>query len=78
MMGATCGAGTAYPSRAPEFTPQGFSGVCVARSLVFCLYILLIIVCPFGLCVACPFSIYGFCLLLWYLQTFFFTNVRLN
>jgi len=34
-MGATCGAGTAYPSGAPEFTP-GFSGVFVARSLVFC------------------------------------------
>ena len=34
-MGSTCGAGTAYPTRAPEFTP-GFSGIRVARSLVFC------------------------------------------
>jgi hypothetical protein len=30
-MGVTSGAGTAHPSGAP-----GFSGVCVARSLVFC------------------------------------------
>ena len=35
MMGATSGAGTAYPSGAPEFTP-GFLGVCVAQYLVFC------------------------------------------
>jgi len=33
--GATCGSGTAYPSEAPEFTPS-FSGLRVARSLVFC------------------------------------------
>ena len=33
MIGATSGAGTAYPSGAPEFTPI-FSGVCVTRSLV--------------------------------------------
>ena len=32
--GATNGAGTAYPSGAPEFIPS-FSGVRVARSLVF-------------------------------------------
>ena len=30
-MGVTDGAGTAYPSEAPEFTP-GFSGVRVTRS----------------------------------------------
>ena len=35
VTGTTCGARTAYPLRAPEFTPA-FSGVCVARSLVFC------------------------------------------
>ena len=29
------GAGTAYPSGEPEFIPV-FSGVCVTRSLVFC------------------------------------------
>jgi hypothetical protein len=34
--GATHGAGTAYPSRAPVFTPV-FSGVHFAWSLVFCL-----------------------------------------
>ena len=37
--GATCGAGTAYPSGAPDFTP-GFSGACVTQSLVFCVMIL--------------------------------------
>jgi hypothetical protein len=31
----TCGEGTGCPSGAPEFT-SGFSGVCVARSLFFC------------------------------------------
>ena len=35
MTGATSGAGTAYPSGAPEFTPV-FSGILVTRSLVFC------------------------------------------
>ena len=35
-MGATSGAGTAYPSGIPEFTLR-FSGVRVAQSLVFCL-----------------------------------------
>jgi hypothetical protein len=34
-MGATSGAGTAYPSGAPEFTTV-FSGVRVIRSLVLC------------------------------------------
>ena len=34
-MGAICRAGTAYPSWAPDFTPV-FSGVHIARSLVFC------------------------------------------
>ena len=35
MTGATCGAGTSFPSGAPEFTPV-FSGVYVAGSKVFC------------------------------------------
>ena len=35
MTSATCGVGTAYPSRAPEFSLV-FSGVRVAWSLVFC------------------------------------------
>jgi hypothetical protein len=34
-MGATSGAGTAYPSGAPDFTPV-FSGVRVTRSLLVC------------------------------------------
>jgi hypothetical protein len=33
--GATCGAGTPYPSGTPEYT-HCFSGVHVSRSLVFC------------------------------------------
>jgi hypothetical protein len=35
--GATSGAGTAYPSGAPEFTPI-FSGVRVTRSLILCVW----------------------------------------
>ena len=35
-MGTTCGAGTAYPSGAPELT-LCFSGSRAARSLVFCI-----------------------------------------
>ena len=31
----TCESRTAYPSKAPEFTPS-FVGVCVARCLLFC------------------------------------------
>jgi hypothetical protein len=34
-MGVTSGAGTTYPSRAPEFTPD-CSGNHVAQTLVFC------------------------------------------
>jgi hypothetical protein len=62
-MGATSGAGTAYPSGAPEFTP-GFSGVRVTRSLV--LYVCFVDRClsfcafSFGHCVVCSSSIYGF------------------
>ena len=35
MTGATCGAGSAYPSGAPEITPSFFGGVRVVYSLVF-------------------------------------------
>ena len=35
MTGGTGEAGTAYPSEAHEFTPV-FSGIRVARSLIFC------------------------------------------
>ena len=34
-MGATCRAGTAYPSGVPKINP-GFSGVRIGRYLVFC------------------------------------------
>ena len=68
--GATSGAGTAYPSGAPLFTPA-FSGVRVTRSLV--LYVCFVDCClsfctfSFGHCVVCS-SIYGYWLPLWYLQ----------
>ena len=47
-MGITYGAETGYPSGASEFTPV-ISGICVTRSLVFCVVFLEIIVCPFVL-----------------------------
>jgi uncharacterized ion transporter superfamily protein YfcC len=40
-MGATCGAGITYSSGAPEFTPY-ISGVRIARSLVLCIWLLLL------------------------------------
>jgi len=71
MTGGTSGAGTAYPSEAPELIPV-FSGVHVNRSLVFCVCFVVhcLSVCPFsvGHCVFCP-LIYRFWLPLWYLQT---------
>ena len=45
--GATSGAGTAYPSEAPEFTPV-FSGVRVTRSLVLCVCFV-----DFAICMYC-------------------------
>jgi len=57
------GAGTAYPSRAPEFTPA-FSGVRVTRSLVLCVCFvdrcLSYFFWPFFVC-SLSSSIYGFC-----------------
>ena len=47
-MGVTSGAGTAYPLRAPEFTP-GFQWVSCYLIFIFYMYVLLIIVCPFVL-----------------------------
>jgi len=46
--GGTSGAGTAYPSGAPEFFP-GFSGVRVDQSSVLECGVLFIIICPFVL-----------------------------
>jgi hypothetical protein len=68
----TSGAGIAYPSGAPEFTPV-LSWVHVTRSLF--LYVCFVDRClffctfSFGHCVFCSSSIYGFWLPLWYLHT---------
>ena len=69
-MVVTYGAGTVGLSGAPAFTPGFVWGWCcsilrwfVDRCLSFCLF-------SFGHCVVCPSSIYGFWLLLWYLQAF--------
>jgi hypothetical protein len=50
------GAGTAYPSGAPEFTPPVFSGVRATQSLVLCVcfvdylsFDLQILINPFGI-----------------------------
>ena len=62
-MGVTSGAGTAYPSGAPKFTPV-FSGIRVTRSLI--LYVCVVDRClsvcdiSFGHCVVCSHSICGF------------------
>jgi hypothetical protein len=57
------------PFKEHRSSAMDFSGVHVARSLVF--YV--IFFCPFSLghCMVCPSSIYGCWLLLWYLQVFF-------
>jgi hypothetical protein len=71
--GATSGAGTAYPSGAPEFTPC-FSGVRVTRSLV--LYVCFVDRClsfcafSFDNCVFCSSSITDSDYPFWYLQHF--------
>jgi len=72
MTGVTSGAGIAYPSGAPAFTP-GFSGVRVTRSLALCVcfvdHCLSFWTSSFCHCVVCSSSIYGLWLSLWYLQT---------
>ena len=74
--GATSGAGTAYPSKAPELDPV-FSGIRVTRFLVLCECFVdrCLFFCTFSFnhCVACSSSIYGFLLPLWYLQTLLIT-----
>ena len=76
--GVTCGAGTAYPSGTPEFTPE-FSGICAAQHLVscvvFCRTYIIHVVSPFSFShfVDCLSLIYDFWLLLWYLQIFLST-----
>jgi len=63
MTWATSGTGTTYPFGTSEFTP-GFSGVRVARSLVYCASFVdrCLSLCPFcfGHCVVCPSLIYEF------------------
>jgi hypothetical protein len=70
--GATSGAGTAYPSGAPKFTPS-FSAVHVTPSLVLCVCFV-VVVCPFSLghCIACP------CVFLMasYIDAFLFENKK--
>ena len=77
--GDTSGAGTAYPSWGPEFTPI-VSGVRVTRSLVLyvCFVDRCLSFCPFsfGHCVACSSSIYGFWLPFWYLQVLLILTVK--
>ena len=48
MTGATSGAGTAYPSRVPEFT-SGFKWGSYYSIFSFILYVLSIVICPFVL-----------------------------
>ena len=64
----TSGAGTAYPSKAPGFTPGFQWGSCYSIFSFMC-KVLQIAVCPFGHCVVRSSSIYGFGLPNWYLQT---------
>jgi len=56
-------------------SPPLFSWVCVTRSLALCVCFvyrcLFFCTFSFGHCVVCSSSIYGFWLLLWYLQTLF-------
>ena len=70
--GDTSGTGTACPSGAHEFTPV-FSRVRVTRSLILyvCFVDRCLSFCIFssGHCVVYSYSIYGFWLPLWYLQT---------
>jgi len=70
-MGATRGAGTAYPPGAPEFTPD-FSGVRGTRSLVLCVCFvdrcLSFCTCFLSLCCLVFFDI-RILITLWYLQT---------
>jgi len=65
--GVTSGAGTVYPFGSPEFT-LGFCGVCIARSLVFCVVFCRSLFVPFsfGHCIIGPSPIYRFLLHLWY------------
>ena len=62
-------------SQAIESSPMVFSGVPLSRSLVLCVVFLdhRLSFCYF--CIGCPSLIYGFRLSIWYLQTFFYTNM---
>ena len=74
MIGATSGAGTAYPSVGPEFRlvfRGGGGGVHVAQSSVFC-----VVLCQ-SLFV-CPSSNYGSRLPHWYLEIFLVVHFLLN
>ena len=67
--GVTCGAGTASPSEATEFTSV-FCGVSFTQSLVFCVdFVNHFLSFSFDHCIVYPSTIYGFSLPLLYLQT---------
>ena len=79
MTGATCGAGTAYPFKAPEFTP-GFQwgSCCLILTLVFCVgFCRSLFVCPFVLfLLTIVLSVLRFTASdIWYLQTFLNTCI---
>ena len=78
---ATTGAGTVYPARAHEFI-SGFCGVRVVQSIFFC-----VVFCRSLFCLFCTFSLdyriichsyYGFFLLHWCLQTFYFWKHKIR
>jgi len=73
-MCVTYGAGIATLPEHPSSSPL-FSGIRVARSLVFCVLLnrSLFVLFLFGHYIVCS-SIYGFWLPLWYLQTLLFVN----
>jgi hypothetical protein len=78
MTSAINGAGTTYPSGAPEFTPVFFSRIRVARSLVFCVvFCRSLFILFWGQCVVRP-SSYSFWLPLWYLQTLLLPLISSN
>jgi hypothetical protein len=60
-------------------SPPVFNGVRVTRSLVLCVYFVdrCLSFCPFSFG-SCPFSIYGFRILCWCLQTFLLSSRETN
>ena len=87
MTSAINGAGTTYPSGAPEFTPVFFSRIRVARSLVFCVvFCRSLFILFWGQCVVrpssysfwLPFGIFKLLFSIWYLQTLLLPLISSN